>query len=343
MIKFGIGQAVRRVEDQRFLTGQGRYVDDIALPGMCHGVNVLSPHAHARIKKVDASKARAAPGVLLVLTGADVAHDHLGGFTAAMMPEDLGAPKGHRIHQQLLQSDKARFVGDRIAFVVAETLTQARDAAEMVEVDYEPLPAVALLEDAAKDGAPKVWDDNPNGNVAFQLMIGDQAATDAAFAKAKHHVKLRIENNRLTPVSMEPRTAIGDYNTAEDSYTLYTSSQNPHGARTEIAHILHIAENQLRVVSPDVGGGFGLKGGRCAGGVGVKEAPSPCEVGCDTLRSDDDGSHRPRSRELRRARTRRKRKNPGDPLAGAIPDRRVFRRPGHGERSVLDALYSGSL
>ena len=117
MIKFGIGQAVRRVEDQRFLTGQGRYVDDIALPGRCHGVNVLSPHAHARITKVDASKARAAPGVLLVLTGADVAHDHLGAFTAAMMPEDLGAPKGHRIHQQLLQSDKARFVGDRIAFV----------------------------------------------------------------------------------------------------------------------------------------------------------------------------------------------------------------------------------
>ena len=260
-MKFGIGQAVRRVEDQRFLTGQGRYVDDIALPGICHGVNVLSPHAHAHIKKVDASKAKAAPGVLLVLTGADARHDQLGGFTAAMMPEDLGAPKGHRIHQQLLQSDKARFVGDRIAYVVAETLAQARDAADLVEVDYEPLPAVALLEDAAKDGAPKVWDDNPNGNVAFQLMIGDQAATDAAFAKAKHHVKLRIENNRLTPVSMEPRAAIGDYNTAEDTYTLYTSSQNPHGARTEIAHILHIAENQLRVVSPDVGGGFGLKGG----------------------------------------------------------------------------------
>ena len=210
MIKFGIGQAVRRVEDRRFLTGQGRYVDDITLPSICHGVNALSPHAHAHIKKVDASKAKAAPGVLLVLTGADVRHDQLGGFTAAMMPEDLGAPKGHRIYQQLLQSDKARFVGDRIAFVVAETLAQARDAAELVEVDYESLPAVALLEDAAKDGAPKVWDDNPNGNVAFQLMIGDQAATDTAFAKAKHHVKLRIENNRLTPVSMEPRAAIGD-------------------------------------------------------------------------------------------------------------------------------------
>src|SRR6185369_16982353 len=136
MIKFGIGQAVRRVEDRRFLTGAGRYVDDIALPGMCHGVNVLSPHAHARIKKVNAAKAKAAPGVLLVLTGADCKADHLAGFTAGMMPEDLGAPKGHRIHQQLLQSDKARFVGDRIAFVVAETSAQARDAADLVEVDY---------------------------------------------------------------------------------------------------------------------------------------------------------------------------------------------------------------
>jgi carbon-monoxide dehydrogenase large subunit len=259
MAKFGIGQAVRRVEDARFLTGAGRYVDDITLPGMCHGVVLLSPHAHARIKKIDTAKAKAAPGVLLVLTGADV--DHLGTFTSAMMPEDIGAPKGHRIHQKVLTADKARFVGDRIAFVVAETQAQARDAAEQIEVDYETLPAVALVEDAAKDGAPKVWDDNPNGNVAFMLMFGDQAATDAAFAKAKHHVKLRMENNRLTPVSMEPRTAIGDYNAADDAYTLYTSSQNPHGVRMEIAHIFHVNENQVRVVAPDVGGGFGLKGG----------------------------------------------------------------------------------
>jgi aerobic carbon-monoxide dehydrogenase large subunit len=261
MAKFGIGQAVRRVEDARFLTGAGRYVDDIVLPGMCHGVVLLSPHAHARIKKIDVSKAKAAPGVLLVLTGADVATEKLGAFTSAMMPEDIGAPKGHRIHQQLLQAEKVRFVGDRVAFVVAETQAQARDAAEMIEVDYETLPAVALVEDAAKDGAPKVWDDNPNGNVAFMLAFGDQAATDAAFAKAKHHVKLRMENNRLTPVSMEPRTSIGDYNAAEDFYTLYTSSQNPHGVRMEIAHIFHVNENQVRVVAPDVGGGFGLKGG----------------------------------------------------------------------------------
>jgi carbon-monoxide dehydrogenase large subunit len=261
MAKFGIGQAVRRVEDRRFLTGQGRYVDDITLGAMCHGVCLLSPHAHARIKKVDASKAKAAPGVLLVLTGADLADEKLGGFTSAMMPEDLGAPKGHRIHQQLLQADKARFVGDRVAFVVAETQAQARDAADLIEVDYETLPAVALPEDAAKDGAPKVWDDNPNGNVAFMLAFGDQGATDAAFAGAKHVVKLRMENNRLAPVSMEPRTAIGDYNAAEDQYTLYTSSQNPHGVRMEMAGIFHINENQVRVVAPDVGGGFGLKGG----------------------------------------------------------------------------------
>src|SRR5947209_2108145 len=261
MAKFGIGQAVRRVEDVRFITGAGRYVDDISLPGMVHGVVLLSPHAHARIRSIDTSKAKAAAGVLLVLTGADAAADKLGAFTAAMMPEDIGAAKGHRIHQQVLQAEKVRFVGDRVAFVVAETAAQARDAAEVIEVDYEVLPAVAWLEDAAKDGAPKVWDDNPNGNVAFMLAFGDQGATDAAFAKAKHIVKLRTENNRLTPVSMEPRTAIGDYAAADDTYTLYTSSQNPHGVRFEVAHLLHVAENQVRVVAPDVGGGFGLKGG----------------------------------------------------------------------------------
>ena len=347
MAKFGIGQAVRRVEDARFLTGKGRYVDDIVLAGMVHGVNVLSPHAHARIKKVDASKAKAAPGVLLVLTGADVAADHLGAFTAGMMPEDLGAPKGHRIHQQLLQSDKVRFVGDRVAFVVAETLAQARDAAELVEVEYEELPAVALLEDAAKDGAPKVWDDNPNGNVAFGLMIGDEKATDAAFAKAKHHVKLRIENNRVACVSMEPRTSIGDYNATEDSYTLYTSSQNPHGVRMEIAHIFHIAENQLRVVAPDVGGGFGLKGSVFPDDALVvwasKRLGRPVKWVASRSEIDDDGPHRPRSRQPWRVGARREGQDPRDPLALAVSGRRVFRRPRHGDGPVLDALHSGSL
>ena len=136
-----------------------------------------------------------------------------------------------------------RFVGDRVAFVVAETLAQARDAAELVEVDYEPLPAVVNLEDAAKDGAPKVWEDCPQGNVGFRLMFGNKDATDAAFAKAKHVVKLRVENNRLSPVTMEPRVAIGDYNAAEDHYTLYATSQNPHGARMEMSHVFHVPED----------------------------------------------------------------------------------------------------
>jgi carbon-monoxide dehydrogenase large subunit len=261
MTKFGIGQAVRRVEDQRFVTGRGRYVDDMNLAGQCHGVPVLSPHAHARIKRVDTSKAAAAPGVLLVLTGADAKADHLGAMTAHLMPEDFGAPKGFRTFQPILAIDKVRFVGDRIAYVVAETLAQARDAAEMVEVDYELLPAVVNVEDAAGEAAPKVWDDNPNGNVAFRLMFGNKDATDAAFTQAKHVVKLRVDNNRLSPVAMEPRAAVGDYNATEDHYTLYTTSQNPHGVRMEMSHIFHVAENHVRVVSPDVGGGFGLKGG----------------------------------------------------------------------------------
>jgi len=260
MAKFGIGQAVRRVEDRRFLTGQGRYVDDISLPGQCYGVTLLSPHAHARIKRVDVTRAKAVPGVLCVLTGADAVAEKLGSFTAHLMPEDFGAPKGHRTFQPVLVADEVRFVGDRVAFVVAETLSQARDAAEMVEVDYEPVPAVVNLEDAAKDGAPKVWEDCPQGNVGFRLMFGNKEATDAAFAKAKHVVELRLENNRLSPVAMEPRAAIGDYNAAEETYTLYTTSQNPHGVRMEMSHIFHVPENGIRVIAPDVGGGFGLKG-----------------------------------------------------------------------------------
>ena len=261
MSKFGIGQAVRRVEDQRFITGQGRYVDDINLAGQCYGVPVLSPHAHARITRVDVTKAKAAPGVLLVLTGADAQAEHLGAFTAHLMPEDFGAPPGHRTFQPVLNAEKVRFVGDRVAFVVAETLAQARDAAELIEVDYAPLPAVIALEDAAKDGAAKVWDDCPQGNVAFRLMFGNKDATDAAFAQAKHVVKLRVENNRVAPNAMEPRAALADYNAADDDYTLYTTSQNPHGVRMEMSHIFHAPENRIRIISPDVGGGFGLKGG----------------------------------------------------------------------------------
>src|SRR5512145_3258364 len=160
MNRYGIGQAVTRVEDQRFLTGRSRYVDDIQLPHMLHGAVVMSPHAHALIRSIDASKALETPGVHLVLTGEDAKAEGLGGIPPLFMPEDMGGPKGYRTFRPILEAAKARYVGDRIAFVVAETPELARIAAEKVEVDYEPLAAVVNVEDAAKEGAPKIWDDN---------------------------------------------------------------------------------------------------------------------------------------------------------------------------------------
>ena len=258
--KFGIGQPVRRVEDQRFITGHGRYVDDIELPRQTHGVLVMSPHGHARIKSINTDKARKAEGVLAVITAKEVTEDKLG-ILIPIMPEDFGAPKGYRASRPLLASDAVRHVGDRVAFVVAETEAQARTAAELIEIDYEPLPAVTTIAEATKDGAPKVWDDNP-GNIAFVMMMGNKDAADAAFAKAKHVTRLTLTNNRVSANSIEARAAIGDYSADSDSYTLYTTSQNPHGVRSQLAgQILHVPETKLRVVSPDVGGGFGMKGG----------------------------------------------------------------------------------
>jgi aerobic carbon-monoxide dehydrogenase large subunit len=258
--KFGIGQPVPRVEDPRFITGRGRYVDDIELPLLCHGVLVMSPHAHAQIKRIDAAKAKAAPGVLAVLTGADVLADKLGGL-APPMPEDMGGPKGFRTLRAILVTDKVRAVGDRVAFVVAESLVAARDAAELIEIEYEQLPAVTDVEDAVKPGAPALWDGAPN-NVSFTLMMGNKDATEAAFAGAKHVVTLKLRNNRITANSIEPRAAIGQYHPDSESYTLYSTSQNPHGTRSSVAgQVLKIPETRLRVLSPDVGGGFGMKHG----------------------------------------------------------------------------------
>jgi aerobic carbon-monoxide dehydrogenase large subunit len=258
--KFGIGQPVRRVEDQRFITGRGSYVDDIALPRQCYGVVVMSPHAHARIVSIDSSKAVAAEGVLCVLTGKDAAADGIGPLVGPM-PEDMGGPKGYRARRPLLAADKVRAVGDRVAFVVAESPRQAQDAAELLDVTYEMLPAVTAVEEAVKPGAPAVWDECP-GNVSFTLAFGSKDAADAAFAKARHTVALRLESNRLSANAIEPRAAIGDYNAADDAYTLYATSQNPHGNRSQLAgNVLKIPETRLRVISPDVGGGFGMKCG----------------------------------------------------------------------------------
>ena len=259
MTKFGIGQPVPRLEDPRFITGRGRYVDDIDVPLQCHGVLVMSPHAHARIKSIDTVAAKAAPGVLAVLTGADVEADKIGSLVP-VMPEDMGGPKGYRTLRPILSSGKVRAVGDRVAFVVAETLQQARDAAELIAIDYEPVPAVVSLEDAVKPGAPVIWDGAPN-NVAVGLMMGDKAATDAAFAGAKHVVSVKLVNNRVSANSIEPRAAIGQYHPDNESYTLYSTSQNPHGHRQHVSgDVLKVPQVKVRVISPDVGGGFGMKG-----------------------------------------------------------------------------------
>jgi len=258
--KFGIGQPISRLEDPRFITGRGRYVDDINLPQQCYGVVVMSPHAHARIKGIDTAKAKAAPGVVTVLTGADVEADKLGSFSP-IMPEDMGGPKGYRTLRSILAVGKVRSVGERVAFVVAETLAQARDAADLVEVEYEPLPSVVTLEDAVKPGAPAVWDEAPN-NVSVALMMGNKETTDAAFANAKHVVTLKLNNSRVSANTIEPRAAIGQYHPDSGGYTLYSTSQNPHGTRAHVAgNVLKVPENKLRVISPDVGGGFGMKNG----------------------------------------------------------------------------------
>ncbi len=260
MTKFGIGQPVRRVEDQRFITGRGKFVGDVSLPHMAHGALVLSPHAHADIMRIDTSKARAAPGVLCVLTGADAVADKLGGVPPHFLPVAWGGPPAYSMSRPVLISGRVRCIGERVAFVVAETEAQAQAAAELVEIDYGALPAVIDLEAAAKPGADKIWADCPGGNIGTTIAFGDKAATDAGFAKAAHTASLRIENNRVAASPLEPRAAVGEYNSFDESFTLHTTSQDPHGARNLLAQaIFQIPETRVRVISPDVGGGFGVK------------------------------------------------------------------------------------
>ncbi|MBV1699433.1 MAG: molybdopterin-dependent oxidoreductase [Hyphomicrobiales bacterium] len=259
MAKFGIGQAVRRLEDRRFTTGGGAFVGDLVLPRQCHGVAVLSPHAHAVIESIDARAAKAAPGVVCVLVGADAVADKVNGIPPFFMPESWGGPKGFSTIRPLLLSDRVRRVGDYVAFVVAETEAQARDAAELVVVNYRPLPALIDLEEAAKADAPKIWPDCPTGNIGVTIAFGDEAAADAAFAAAKHVAKVRLVNNRVTANPIEPRCAVGVYEPADGRYTLHTTSQDPHSVRTAVSAALNAPESKIRVSSPDVGGGFGMK------------------------------------------------------------------------------------
>ncbi len=252
----GIGAPVRRKEDARFLTGRGTYTDDINRPGQVHAFILRSPHAHAEIKGIDTDKAKSAPGVLAVFVGADMA---VGGLPCGWLIHSKdGSPMAEPPHPVLAQG-KVRHIGDPVAVVIAETRAQAKDASELIVVDYKPLPAVVAAEDALKPGAPQLHE-QAKGNLCYDWHLGDKAAVDAAFAKAAHVTKLDIVNNRLVANAMEPRAAIGEYDRATGEYTLYTTSQNPHVIRLLMgAFVLQLPEHKLRVVAPDVGGGFGSK------------------------------------------------------------------------------------
>ncbi len=252
-----IGESVLRKEDYRFLTGAGQYTDDIDLGRMTHAVFVRSPHAHARIVRVDKTAAAAAPGVIAVFDGDDVAADGVNGLPCGwLITSTDGQPMKEPPHP-VLAHGKARYVGDHVAMVIAETLEQAKNAAELVEVEYEPLDAVADVRDA-KNG-PALHEAAPD-NHCYKWAIGDKAQVDAAFAGAAHVTKLDLINNRLVPNAMEPRAAIGAYSRATDDYTLYVANQNPHVERLLMtAFVLGLPEHKVRVIAPDVGGGFGSK------------------------------------------------------------------------------------
>jgi aerobic carbon-monoxide dehydrogenase large subunit len=255
----GIGAAVRRKEDFRFITGKGQYTDDVVRPGETRAVFVRSPHAHAKFKNIDASAAKKMPGVVAVLTGADLATDKIGNLICGWMIHSKdGSPMKMAPHPALA-AGKVNCVGDAVAVVIAETPAQGRDAAEKVKVDYEVLPAVVDPAKAQAQGAPQIHADIAN-NTIYQWHLGDAKATAAAFAAAKHVTKLDIVNNRLVPNAIEPRAALAEYDVGTDNLTLWNTSQNPHVARLVISAFIGMApEHKLRVIAPDVGGGFGSK------------------------------------------------------------------------------------
>ena len=254
-----IGQSVKRVEDQRFITGKGQYTDDITLPGMTFATFIRSPLAHANIKNIDLSAAKNAPGYVASFVGGDIP-EAIAGVPCGWQVDFKNGDTMKEPPHPLLARTKALHVGDGIAVVIAETQAQAKDAAAMVEVEYEELPAVTDISEALKDGAPQLHDGVPNNKI-FDWELGSGLdAVDSALASASHVTKLDIVNQRLIPNAIEPRCAIGDYDDSRDYHTLYTSSQNPHVIRLLMcAFVLGLPEHKVRVVAPDVGGGFGSK------------------------------------------------------------------------------------
>src|ERR1700761_4923941 len=256
--KYGVGQPVRRKEDDTLVRGQGKYTDDFSLPGQAYAWIVRSSHAHGVIRGIDTKAAKAMPGVLGVWTGADLAAANYNPFTCGMPLKSRDGSALLQTNRMPLTSDKVRYVGDAVAFVVAETVAQARDAAEAVEVDIEALPAVTDAAEAAKPGAPQLYDHIPN-NVALDYHYGDAAKVEAAFASAAHVTKLDIVNNRVAVVSMEPRVALGHYDPKTERYTLQAPTQGVSGNRAMMARTLNVPPDKVRVLTANVGGSFGMK------------------------------------------------------------------------------------
>jgi aerobic carbon-monoxide dehydrogenase large subunit len=254
-----IGEALKRKEDYRFLTGAGQYTDDVTLANQAHAVFVRSPHAHAKLNSVDTSAALKMPGVVGIITGKDI-EGKMGGLPCGWLINNPdGTPMKEPMHP-ILAINKVRYVGDHVAMVVAETVEQARNAAEAVVVDYEVLPAVVSVRDAAKKQSGVTIHDEAPDNQCYKWALGDKAAVDAAFAKAAHVTTLDLVNNRLVPNPIEPRVAIGSYSRAGEEYVLYVANQNPHVERLLMtAFVLGLPEHKVRVIAPDVGGGFGSK------------------------------------------------------------------------------------
>ncbi|MGV2293516.1 xanthine dehydrogenase family protein molybdopterin-binding subunit [Trinickia sp. YCB016] len=254
-----IGSAVKRKEDFRFLTGNGQYTDDVVLPQQTYAVFVRSPHAHARIKSVDTEAAKRAPGVVAVFTGADLAAENVGGLPCGWLIHSIDGSPMHEPPHPVIAHDKVRHVGDQVAIVIAESVKEAKDAAELIDVDYDVLPAVVDTAHAADPGQAAVHDSVP-GNTCYTWGHGDKAATDAAFAQAAHVTTLEIVNNRLVPNAIEPRAVNASFSKQDDSYTVYVANQNPHVERLLMgAFVLALPESKLRIIAPDVGGGFGSK------------------------------------------------------------------------------------
>ena len=258
--KFAIGQSVKRLEDPRLVQGLGRYSDDVNLPRQVHAVLARSPHAHARVRGIDAQAALKAPGVVAVLTAADLAADGVGNLPTDRARKRRDGTPAFPTPRPALARDRVRHVGDPLALVIAETHAQAVDAVELLAIDYEPLPAVGPTADALRPGAPAVWDEVPD-NIAFVAEAGQREPVTRALASAAHVARVDFVVTRVAAAPLEPRGAVGEFDRRSGRYTLHTGIQAPHGTRTLVASILKVPQNQVRVVTGDVGGSFGMRSG----------------------------------------------------------------------------------